>query len=125
MNEAIIRLKAKKIFKIVSKERQTSGVFRASAGWFGKFRDRRGIRAVKKTGESASVDLQLVAKGVKDFEEVASGYLPEQVFNVDETGLFWKQRRGRTYTTQNRPVVAGEKLDKKRVTILLGKETIT
>lgn len=31
---------------------------------------------------------------------VANGYKPQQVFNVDETGLFWKCMLSRTYITK-------------------------
>lgn len=122
LNEAIIREKAKKVYGCIEENASTTDNFVASAGWFASFKSRLGVRSVKMSGESASVNPDIKDKFVEEFKKIAQDYLPEQIFNVDETGLFWKLRRGRTYTTENQPKVAGEKKDKKRVSILLGRE---
>ncbi|CAM5110822.1 unnamed protein product [Natator depressus] len=46
------------------------------------------------------------------------GYLPEQVFNADETGLFWKRMPNRTYISKSERQVPGFKAAKDHVTLL-------
>ena len=47
------------------------------------------------------------------------GYLPEQVFNADETGLFWKKMLTRTFISQRKSKAAGFKAAKDQVSLLL------
>ena len=47
------------------------------------------------------------------------GYLPEQVFNADETGLFWKKMLTRMFISQRESKVAGFKAAKDSVSLLL------
>ena len=46
------------------------------------------------------------------------GYLPEQVFNNDETGLFWKKMPTRTFISQRKSKAASFKATKDRVSLL-------
>jgi GrpB-like predicted nucleotidyltransferase (UPF0157 family) len=48
------------------------------------------------------------------------GYLTEQIFNVDETGLFWKRMPARTYIHKEDKSMPGFKAYKDRLTLLLG-----
>lgn len=127
MSEIIIRTKAKKMYDAICEEAEQEtkkGNFGASPGWFWNFKERTGVRSVRKVGESAEVDLNEVAKFVKSFARDIrrGGYTPDQIFNVDETGLFWKKRAGKTYTTKEQSNVKGMKMAKDRVTILLGRK---
>jgi hypothetical protein len=74
-----------------SKGDSENSSFFASKGWFEKFKNRCYLHNVKLVGESASAD-HLAAKNfpieLKNVIE-QGGYTPEQVFNADETGLFW------------------------------------
>lgn len=73
-------------------------------------------------GESAQVPQKELGEFVKEFAKEVRKYSLDQVFNVDETGLFWKKRAGRTYTVKDKKNVPGQKADKHRVTILLGRK---
>ncbi|KAL3967274.1 NLR family CARD domain-containing protein 3 [Sarotherodon galilaeus] len=75
--------------------------FRASHGWFDRFKKRTGIHSVVRHGEAASSDQEAAEEFLKKFEEFINqeGYIPQQVFNCDETGLFWKKMPWRTYIT--------------------------
>ena len=53
-----------------------------------------------------------------NFVEV-EGFIPQQVFNCDETGLFWKKMPNRTYITQEEEALPGHKPMKDRLTLLL------
>ena len=45
-------------------------------------------------------------------------YVPQQVFNCDETGLFWKKMPKRTFITQEEKALLGHKPMKDRLTLL-------
>jgi hypothetical protein len=47
-------------------------------------------------------------------------YLLEQIFNVDETGLFYHKMPSRTYISKEEKTKPRHKASKKRVTLLLG-----
>ena len=61
--------------------------FKASRGWFEKYKHRRRIHNIAKHGEAASSNKEAVKKYVGEFIN-AGGFLPQQVINCDETGLF-------------------------------------
>ena len=48
---------------------------------------------VKLTGEMATADHDSAKKFQREFSEIieAEGYVLEQDFNADETGLFWEK----------------------------------
>ena len=48
------------------------------------------------------------------------GYKPQQIFNMDETGLQWKKMPDRTYITREEQSALGFKAIKDRFTLLLG-----
>uniref|UniRef100_A0A667YR71 HTH CENPB-type domain-containing protein n=1 Tax=Myripristis murdjan TaxID=586833 RepID=A0A667YR71_9TELE len=67
--------------------------FNASKGWFDKFQKRFGLKSVSLHGEAASADAAGAETYANKFKVIIKegGYKPEQVFNMDETGLFWKR----------------------------------
>lgn len=77
---------------------------------------------IKLREESASAD----AVAAKNYPEVlkniirTGGYCPEQVFNVDETGLYWKRMPERTFISRDEKFAPGYKVSKERLTLLLG-----
>ncbi|GFQ90503.1 tigger transposable element-derived protein 1-like protein [Trichonephila clavata] len=95
----IIQEKAREIFEKLKE--QTPGSlyeeleFKATTGWFTKFKRRSGINHVLMHGESASADKEAAEreKYCLKFQEFieTEGYRPRQIFNCDETGLFWKR----------------------------------
>uniref|UniRef100_A0A3P8RKE9 HTH CENPB-type domain-containing protein n=1 Tax=Astatotilapia calliptera TaxID=8154 RepID=A0A3P8RKE9_ASTCA len=99
----------------------TSPEFRASHGWFYRFKKRTGNHSVVRHGEAASSDHTAAEEFVKKFEELINqeGYIPQQVFNCDETGLFWKKMPWRTYITAEEIKMPGHKPMKDRLTLAL------
>uniref|UniRef100_A0A3Q3D7L5 DDE-1 domain-containing protein n=1 Tax=Hippocampus comes TaxID=109280 RepID=A0A3Q3D7L5_HIPCM len=67
--------------------------FLASKGWFDRFRKRYQLKSVSPHWESASADVEAARKYPETFKALIEekGYKPEQVFNMNETGLFWKK----------------------------------
>lgn len=96
--------------------------FRASKGWFERFKGRTGIKSVIRHGEAASADTQAAEKYLAKFNEIIEkeDFCPQQVFNADETGLFWKKMPKRTYITMEEASLPGHKPMKDRLTLLLG-----
>ena len=96
--------------------------FKASNGWFDRLKKKYSINLVAISGESASAD----RNGAKNFAEgirnLIEGYSDDEIFNLDETGLYWKAMPDKTLT-RNGKLVAGRKMNKERLTIpfLVGK----
>lgn len=67
-------------------------------------------------GEAASADLDGVKLAHENIRLIVSGYARDDIFNQDETGMFWWQLPSPTLATGNR---AGRKKDKQRVTLSL------
>nr|XP_022911601.1 tigger transposable element-derived protein 1-like [Onthophagus taurus] len=84
--------------------------FHASRGWFQKFKSRAKLHNV------AAEDFKSVLKNII----TQGGYSTKQVFNVDETGLYWKRLLKRTYISQQEKHAPGFKANKDRITLLLG-----
>ncbi len=73
-------------------------------------------------GEAASADEAAARHYVEDVfpEKIGeNAYVPEQVFNVDETGLFWKRMPSRTFLFKDELQKTGFKAYKDRVTLLM------
>ncbi|GBM83035.1 hypothetical protein AVEN_238785-1 [Araneus ventricosus] len=77
-------------------------VFKGSRGWIEMFKRRTGIHSVVKHCEAASCDSKAEENFISDFKKLINfeSYLQRQVFNCDETGLFWKEMSKRTYITE-------------------------
>ncbi|XP_071086353.1 tigger transposable element-derived protein 6-like [Haliotis cracherodii] len=73
--------------------------FSYSTGWRHRFKLRHGIKMHKVHGESASVSLELVKEGRESLQEVLREYNPCDIFNCDETGLFYKIEPNSTLST--------------------------
>jgi Fe-S cluster assembly scaffold protein SufB len=62
-----------------------------SNGWLGRFKDRNGLRQMKRHGEAALADAETVEKERKQVQELIKkyGYKLRNIFNMDETGNFF------------------------------------
>ena len=86
----IIREKALQLFAVLYPE--GTQTFKASPGWLQKFCRCHGIRVLSLQGEILSADMTAVESFRSSLKEVMEkkGYCKEQVFNADETGLWWR-----------------------------------
>lgn len=94
LSQGIIQEKALSIWHSLSDLPGSSmEEFKASRGWFHRFCKRASLRNVKLQDESASADTEAASAYPevlrKTIEE--GGYTSRQVFNIDETGLYWKK----------------------------------
>jgi hypothetical protein len=98
--------------------------FAGSAGWFERFKGCHGFHNQKLTGEAAAADLVAGEKfpALLQVTIEEHGYLLQQVFSLDETGLFWKWMPSRTFVSVQ-VVAAGFKASKDLCTLLLSGNT--
>lgn len=125
LSTELITSKASSLYEDIKIRDNQVGVhhkFSASIGWFRGFKKRFNIANVRLHGEGASCDTDAVPSFLSKFKEIISenSYLPQQVYNVDETGLFWKRMPSRTYVTESERRASGFKAHKDRLTLLLG-----
>ncbi|XP_069832253.1 tigger transposable element-derived protein 1-like [Dendropsophus ebraccatus] len=121
----VIQEKARRLFEALKRERgeeSESEEFVASRGWFMRFKERANFHNIKVQGEAASGDEKAAREFPKALAQIiAEGdYCAQQVFNVDETGLFWKCLPNRTYISKEVKSAPSHKVSKERLTLLLG-----
>ncbi|XP_066970840.1 tigger transposable element-derived protein 1-like [Macrobrachium rosenbergii] len=120
-----IQLKAMRLYQALKSEKwegSASEQFVPCNSWFNRFKARANLHNLKVPVKAASAD----EKAAKNFPSWLAqiiregGYLPEQVFNVDETGLFWKRMPSCTDISKEEKSAPGHKVSKERLTLLLG-----
>ena len=119
----LIQEKAKKLFQALKREKgEEREEFMASKGWFSRFKARANYHNISIQGEAASADEKAASEFPKVLADIIreGGYSAHQVFNVDETGLFWKRMPKRTYISKEEKSAPGHKAAKERLTLLLG-----
>ena len=62
-----------------------------SNGWLSRWKGRHGVFSVRLHGEAGGADQQGVARAQRELPGIIEKYRPEDVFNIDETGLFYRQ----------------------------------
>ena len=85
--------KPRSIFIYIQEEGDTSEAFVSSRGWFDRLKRRHSLHSIRISGEAAIA----VTQTAKELPQVLpniikrGNYLPQIVFNIDETGLFGKE----------------------------------
>jgi AcrR family transcriptional regulator len=87
----ILRGKAKMIAAQLNIEN-----FTASNGWIARFKDRHGLVYKKLVGESAAVDSESTEAWLERLPSLLEGYEQRDIYNADETGLFYNVLPDRT-----------------------------
>ncbi|XP_064410192.1 tigger transposable element-derived protein 6-like [Latimeria chalumnae] len=87
--------------------------FAYSKGWLANFKSRRGINHHRLHGEAASADVTAIVAGRAELQQTLAYYSPHDIYNFDETGLFYKLGPSGTLATAP---VAGHKKSKERIT---------
>nr|XP_005608612.1 tigger transposable element-derived protein 1-like [Equus caballus] len=121
VDSIVVRLKAKEIYGHVTQGQKNVKPFSASAGWLARFKRRYGVKNIKLAGEASSADQEAAQEFKKHLLSVIEekGYVEEQVFTADETGLFYKDVGKRTYITQMASQAPGFKSFQDYATLLL------
>jgi len=113
----MLKEKAKKLH---SELYEAESSFLASDGWLKGFKSRYGIRLLKMSGKKLSSDSSAVEPFKKKLKQIVYELklVPDQVYNADESGLFWKMLPEKTYVAQSEKTAPGRKAEKARITFL-------
>ncbi|XVF51243.1 hypothetical protein PTKIN_Ptkin04bG0168800 [Pterospermum kingtungense] len=90
--------------------------FHFSQGWFKRFKLRHGIKNFHHFGESGSIDMTNMENNLKSIREKVDQFEMKDVFNMDETGLFFRLQVDHSLATKQ---LEGKKQDKERLTIVI------
>lgn len=76
--------------------------FKASNGWFSNWRWRYRVKqSVHLHGEAADVDIVAVEQSIEKLRTELQVYHPSNIFNMDETGLFFKAIPSHSYLMED------------------------
>ena len=94
--------------------------FKASKGWLWRFCNRHAIRQLSLQGEKLSSSENEVAPFKKDLQQVMeeNQITLEQLYNCDETGLYYRSLPAKTLAVQSEKQASGMKKQKDRVTLM-------
>lgn len=93
--------------------------FKCSNGWLERFKIRHNITFKKVYGESARVTSEMATEWTLTvLPTLLSEYSPDNVFNADETGIFYKCLPDKTFLMKGESCRGG-KLSKERLTVLV------
>lgn len=94
--------------------------FKASDGWLQRFKERYGVRFLKITGEKLSSQPELIAAFKERLKRVIQEheFNEHQIYNADETGLYWRLLPDKTYVSLAEKSASGLKISKQRITFL-------
>ncbi|XP_036338616.1 jerky protein homolog-like [Rhagoletis pomonella] len=118
VSSEILREKA----KVFCSEIYGSNVeFFASKGWFNNFRSRYGIKFLKISGEKLTNDSTAVQPFIEQLQTKIreKGLTNSQIYNADETALFWKKLPDKTLALRTEKTAPGRKIGKERITLLV------
>lgn len=85
-----------------------------SNGWLDAFKARHLLKEYRCHGEAASVTQESVAVARKRLQAITSQYAPTDIYNMDETGLYYRMPPDRGLATMQ---TSGVKGDKTRLTL--------
>uniref|UniRef100_A0A8C0PPK2 HTH CENPB-type domain-containing protein n=1 Tax=Canis lupus familiaris TaxID=9615 RepID=A0A8C0PPK2_CANLF len=125
VDSVVVRLKAKEIYRHVTQSQEKVKPFSASAGWLAHFKRPYHMKNVhtdeKFAGKAGPADQEAAEEFKKYLLSIVheKGYMEEQVFNADETGLFYKNVGRQTYIMQMASKAPGYESFKDRAALLL------
>lgn len=113
ISAVILRTKAEEFGKKVQDE------FVCSESWIDRWKARHNICSGKIFGESASVDTNVVDNWLTTvWPTIKQDFSEHDIFNADETGLFYKLTPDRTLKFKGEQC-SGGKLSKERITVMV------
>jgi hypothetical protein len=102
--------------KFIATQQRIDPMPKFSTGWLEKFKRRHGFRGYISHGESGSTGFseEQIITSVEELRCLLDRYEEHDIYNFDETGLFYAQVPTKTISKQ---LIAGLKNSKKRLTI--------
>lgn len=111
----LLKTKAEDLARLLNEDHQ----FKCSTGWLERFKARHNICVGKICGEAADVNKNTVSDWLNNVWPIISkDYAADDIFNADETGLFYKLTPDSTLKFKGEKCVGG-KHSKLRYTILV------
>ena len=92
--------------------------FKASKGWLQSFVKRNNVAFGTMSGERGDVKDETVKNWKKTLPKLCEGYAEKDIFNMDESGLFFRDTVRKTFHFKSDDC-AGGKRSKERITISL------
>jgi hypothetical protein len=86
-----------------------------SEGWLTRFKQRHSLRYYTFHGEAASV-LSSIHEDIKPIRAIYDQYDLKDIYNMDETGLYWRRMPNRGLSKEK---IARQKRDKTRISIVV------
>nr|XP_034192193.1 jerky protein homolog-like [Osmia lignaria] len=108
-----------------AKEFQEEGVgpsdFTPSRGWLWRFKKSYDLRLINMHGESADADKCAAERFIQQFPQIleTNEISDDNLYNMDETSLFWKMLPNKTLASANENRMPGKKMKKDRITLAL------
>ncbi len=118
LTDLLIKEKAR-VFASAFNIQESNLVF--SNGWLEKFKKRNNIQRYRAHGEAGSAPLESLPEERMKLRRLLSQFTLDQIYNIDETGLYYRMPPNQTLSTK--PIL-GQKKDKTRITVLLGTNAI-
>lgn len=113
INGPLLRQKAEDLAKKMGKDD-----FVATEGWFQRWKKRENISFIKTHGEQGEADFSSAQSWFKThWTNLLSQYSPSDIFNANETGLYFRALPEHTYALKI-DKAKGEKTSKERLTIM-------
>ena len=84
-------------------------------GWLDRFKKRFNIKSKNISGEAGGVREETVTSWQERLPNILSGYSPENIFNMDETGQFFRAPLNRSLAEVSKQCTGGKK-SKERTT---------
>jgi hypothetical protein len=96
--------------------------FKGSHVWFERLKKLAYIHSLRLSNEAASANSEAASIYPEELQKIVieGGFPPKQIFNADETGLFWKRMPSRTFTSRDENKVPDHKTSKDSLALLLG-----
>ena len=90
--------------------------FKGSRGWLDKWKKRFNVKQLKISGESGDVEGATVDSWKERLPEIVHEYEKANIWNMDETGLFWQALPDKGFGQRSKQCKGGKKA-KKRLTV--------
>ena len=90
--------------------KQGNTSFKASKGWLESFIKRHNISFGSTSGERGYVKQSTISEWTEKIPTLCSNYKPENIFNMDETGIFFRDSGRKTYRLKGDDCAGGKKI---------------
>jgi hypothetical protein len=110
----LLRLKASEIWYQIPQYKDLEPP-EFSQGWLSRFKQRHGIKQHTQHGEAGSVPAEVEVE-MRSIRTLCGEYQEEDIYNMDETGLYWRSTFSTGLSSEPTP---GRKKDKSRISVVL------